>query len=212
MKITINLIAIILLAISNSCTSAESRIVHKNNSSQNALIIISPTPKLENLVWKPAVFKGIKIGQDSRSKVLEILGRPTSSVISDNNDKPINSKSADAEIIDTYEDIGLYGKVIVISSKKNEIVIEIESNPKNFTIEEAIKFFGNDYRKVQYDLIVCSNDAGSSAIYESRNGEFKYLEYRAKGIAFETDSDEKYVKNILFVSEPIGLTSPTCSK
>jgi hypothetical protein len=204
---------ITIVAISfSSCTSIESSNIINKNDNKNIIDTFSPTPKILDNKWQRAIFEGLKIGVSSRSDALKTLGKPNSSTISDYNDKPEGSDREDFELMDKYENFGFYGELTIIYSKKNETIIEIVSYPNNVTVEEAIKHFGENYKRTQYNFMECPGDVGSSRIYESKNGEFKYIEYRSKGIAIKIDDSEKEVENISFVSQPIGMNSADCSK
>ena len=204
-------ILFVLISLSN-CTKIKSSDVINKNDNQNLTDTSSNAFKVIDDKWQPAIFKGLKIGESSRSDALKILGKPGSSTVSDYNDSPVGSDREDFEVIDKYANFGFYGELTVIYSKKSEVISEIVSYPKNLKVEEAIKYFGENYKKTQYDFVECPGDAGSSRIYESENGGFKYIEYRSKGIAIKIDDSEKQVEDISFVSQPIGLNSPDCSE
>lgn len=204
-------ISVVLTGFSNCTTIKSSNIIYKNDN-QNIIKNSSNMSKIIDNKWQPAVFEGLKIGEASRSEALKVLGKPSSSTNSDYNDKPINSGREDVEILDIYESFGFYENLMVVSTNKSGIVVEILSRPKNLQIEQVIKHFGSNYKKTQYDFAECSGDAGSSGIYESKNGEFKYIEYRSKGIAIKIDNSEKQVEEISFVSQPIGNNSSDCPK
>jgi len=158
------LITILLIFVSNCVNSKESTMItaRKVEFSIDNSSLISKTVDEK---WEPAVFKEIKVGVNLRSDAIKILGKPDSSTDSDQNDLPIDNDNADANILDIYSNFAFYGELTVISSKKNGVVIQIESHPNNLPVEDAIKMWGNDYRKTKYDFAVCPNDAGSSAIY-----------------------------------------------
>lgn len=160
----------------------------------------------DEAVWKPATFKGLRIGGDHREDVLKLLGQPSSSR------EPEAAKGEEPEVWDDYLNVSGYdGHVIVISTKENHLLLKVAWYPEALSLEESKRIFGDQYKITRYDFVVgCSEDNDSAPIYENPKGNLSYIEYRAQGIAISTDSSGQKVDEVLFVSKPIGLASPRC--
>lgn len=202
---------IMLLGLNNNCTSSKTS-SSSLNTQHDRTVVTSATPLAKPIdnKWQPAIFKGLRVGRDVRSEAIKVLGKPDSSVVSDQNDLPLNSELSEAETLDTYKNTDFYGETTIISSRKNNIILEVMVQPKNLSVDEAIQIFGKDYQKTRYDFLECPGDAGSSFIYESKKGIFEYVEFRSKGIALKADESGRRVEDIRFVSQPIGVSFRKC--
>lgn len=167
----------------------------------------STTPDNEEK-WVAAVFRNLKIGVSQRSQAISELGQPDATYPSDMNDRPINSDTKSTEIQDTYENIEFYGQVIL--TYDNNVISEIICYPKSLSVERAVTYFGHKYRKVRYEIGECPGDAGSSQLYESQTGQFKYLEFPSKGISIKLDGTERSVEEISFLKAPVGIKNLHC--
>ena len=97
----------------------------------------------------------------------------------------------------------------MVVDKGSGIIQRIDLYPEDLSVEQAIKYFGDDYVKTRYDFDECLSDGESAPMYESPNGEFVSIEYRGRGIAIAVNSDAK-VNHINYVSKPIGALSSRC--
>lgn len=155
--------------------------------------------------WKPAVYRGLKIGQSTRTEMLSILGTPERS-------EQVGRNSPNSEIWYHYVNPKEFsGDLVVVTSRRSEVIIEIRLNPKELSKQEAVKYFGDDYLVTRYSFDRCLGDEEAAPIYESPIGEITFIEYRQRGIALGIDYRDK-VTEINYVRGPIGAASSKCKK
>jgi hypothetical protein len=153
--------------------------------------------------WGAAQYKGFTIGKATRRDMIRNLGKP------DRVEIP-SGKGTSQEILYHYNVAGDFvGELVVIVNRKNKIVKEIIIYPSKMTKDDAIKQFGDNYRLTQYEFDECLSDGESVPIYESPNGQLKYIEYREKGIAIAIDYKD-VVTDIRYVMQPIGYEKSKC--
>lgn len=167
--------------------------------------LMAEETKKDTEKWKPAIFKGIQVGKDSRDLARKKFGKPTWS------GEPEDQNKKHPEIWDNYENVDeLHKNITVMSSLKDGTILAIESHQDNLTVEEAMKIFGDDYKKTSYEFIPCTLKDGDGEIIEATSGSFTFIEYRSKGIVLRTDSSQKEVHDIEYRSGPIGVQEPPC--
>lgn len=164
----------------------------------------TPTPSDK---WGPAIFEGIRVGEDDRSVAIKILGKPFGS------GPPEDQDPEKPEIWDEFRINGdVHDRVTVMSLEKTGRIIMIISHPKELTIDKAKAIFGQDYEINRYSIVPCEDDPSDGPLQLSTDGEFKFVEYREKGIAITLDYSGKLVQDIEYRSEPIGASKAHCDK
>ncbi len=169
-----------------------------------------PTPKQE-LVWSPASIRGLEMGLSRKADVIKTFGKPKSE------DFPEGDSEGEpgAEwwmVYDSAEVCGKSGQVIVVLNERTAIVRHVLFYPLEMKRSEVISAFGKDFIITQYDFEPCDEENGGGArLYESKEGNLRFLEYRSKGIAVSFDAMEpEKVSEIQFVSKPIGSDVSQC--
>ncbi len=157
--------------------------------------------------WKPAVFKGIKVGVDSREFALKAFGKPIWS------GEPEDQNKQNPEIWDNFNNVDDFHKSItVMSSIKDGKILMIESHQKNITLDDVIRLLGDDYKKTSYSIIVCDKTKPESdeLIESFSDSDLNFIEYRNQGIVLLMDSSQKTVHDIQHSSNPIVTTKTPC--
>ncbi len=159
--------------------------------------------------WQAATYRGLTVGKSTRADVLRAFGRPLRKDVSVGQ----TDTDQDQEIWYIYKDIGeLPGELAVALDKKNGKLISMYLYPEHLLKKDAIKHFGAGYIIKRYDFCPGFENADAAPTYESPNGEIQRIEYRERGIAIYYDSTDE-VKDISYISKPIGLTSQSgCTK
>lgn len=160
--------------------------------------------------WHAGTYRGLTVGKSTRADMVNVFGNPASSGPSADQDErqPI--------IWNDYGKItgDLSGRLAVEVDSRSDIIVGITISPEHMSSKEAITYFGNDYRLVNYEFCP-GDDANEEAwpVFESpKSSEIRYIEYKSKGIAIHVDSHGN-VNGIYFRSEPIGLASKNdCKK
>ena len=148
-----------------------------------AIIYPQPGSKREgaNRGWRAATYRGLTVGKSTRADMLRVLGKPLSSVPT--------ADPGDPQLT-TLNDYGavtgdLPGGLAVEVSSRNNRIVNITLSTDGISVEEAVKHFGSDYRKVSYSF--CGENIGdeeSGLLYEDPNStRITYLEFRSKGVA-----------------------------
>ena len=163
------------------------------------------TPNLSS--WKPATFKGLTIGVNTRQELQKLLGAPLSTY--DPIDLPKQSLVTDINE-EFYYSGEIRGKLVASSSKKSGVLSGISIYPEDLSLEQLIRLYGKDYVVTRYNFVECPNDQGSSLIKEDPKGGVEYIEYRSKGLVIDVDYTGKKVNSLEFVSGAIGVTNYRC--
>lgn len=159
--------------------------------------------------WRAANYRGLVIGKSTKIDMLNVLGEPKYSSTLD-----IQLNDNKEEELNEYEVEGkLSGKLSIYIDTQSQVILAIDLYPKNLSESNAVKRFGGNYVITRYDFDTClSKDDGESApMYESANGELKYIEYRKSGIAIALD-EHGNVKHISYVKNPIGAAVSKCKQ
>ena len=159
--------------------------------------------------WKPAKFRTLVMGRSKRTDMLRLLGRPIWS------GRPISEPENDAnpEVWNDYDSGGEFpGKLSVVLKKRTGVIVSIYLYPTKLTKDEAIKHFGNDYAETRYDYDSCLGNEESAPLYESPNGKIRFVEYRSRGIAIGLDDDLSRVRDISYLSGPVGAVASKCKR
>lgn len=172
------------------------------NSQRNSRPLAELSRK-RSLEWRPAVYRGITVGQSTRTDLLNIFGKPKWSELFDED-------RSNPEVWYHYPGRGeLPGELVVSLNKSNGIVLRMYLYLENSSKEDVIRYFGDDYVVTRYKFCKGFEDEDAAPIYEAPDGSITYLEYRDRGIAVAMGEDGK-ANHITFVSKPIGLSSSKC--
>jgi len=127
--------------------------------------------------WQPAVTKGLIMGRASRDELIRALGEPKWSEVLEGGGFP-------AEEWLHYEEGGdVPGKLVFALDQKTRVVLNLILYPEKLKRDDAIKHFGDDYVLTRYEFCNGFDDEDDGPLYETPNGQFVHLEYRAKGIS-----------------------------
>lgn len=170
-----------------------------------AIIFSQPGPKrgVANRGWRAATYRGLTVGRSTRADMLRVLGKPLSSLpTSDAGDPRLTT-------VNEYGTVtgDLPGTLTVEVSARSRRIVNITLSTGGMSVEEAVRHFGGDYRKVSYSF--CGENIGdeeSGLLYEDTGGRITYLEFRSRGVAaFLKDAGKVY--SFDFRSEPPGLAA-----
>lgn len=159
--------------------------------------------------WKPAKFRTLVMGRSKRSDMLRLLGKPVWS------GRPMGEPENDPnpEVWNDYDGGGEFpGKLSVVFRRRTGVIVSIYLYPAKLSKNEAIKHFGNDYVETRYDYDNCLGDEESAPMYESPNGQVRFIEYRSRGIALLIDDDLSKVRDISYLSGPMGAPASKCKR
>lgn len=157
--------------------------------------------------WQAATYRGLIIGKSTRADMFRIFGKPK--LI----DTPADQveDEPNPEVWYEYERGGEFlGEPTFVVDKRSGMILRIDLYTRDLSKEEAIKHFGCDYIVTKYSFDDCLGNEESAPLYESPNGSITEIEYRARGIAISVDNNGS-VKQISYVSKPLGATSSKCS-
>ena len=144
---------------------------------QNLTHAAIPEKTTNQRPWRSAVFKGIKIGKDTREMARAKFGKPTWS------GDPQGQDGQFPEIWDNYENIDdLHKKITVMSSQKDGTVLAIVSSQGSLSVEAALRIFGDDYVRINYSPIPSTEISESIEMVEDPEGLTTQIEYRGAGI------------------------------
>jgi len=169
----------------------------------DALAVSRTAPNRE---WRAATYQGLAIGTATRAEMLRVLGQ------SYRLDAPADQAEDEPNPEEWYiYDRGaeLPGTLTVVVDKRRGVVLRIDVHPENLSKEEAIRHFGHDYIMTRYEFCEGYEEEESAPLYETPDGQFLSLEYRARGIAIGLDNNGK-VGIINYVSKPIGTPRSRC--
>ena len=117
------------------------------------------------------------------------------------------------EIWNDYDGGGEFpGKLSVVFRKRTGVIVSIYLSPEQLSRDEAIRHFGNDYVETRYDFDRCLGNEESGPMYESPNGQIRFIEYRSRGIAIGLDDDLSRVRDIWYLSRPLGAATSKCKR
>lgn len=146
------------------------------------------------------------MGSSKARDLIRVLGKPTETVIGTGENAVDEGRS-----IYYYDSAqGFAGTTRVYADTKTEIISMIEINPKNMSRSEAISYFGTDYVITRYDMDSCFEELEAAPIYESKNGDLEFMEYRDRGIAIKIRPREGDIQDIAYLSEANGNESSKC--
>ena len=166
------------------------------------LLSQSPHTRSTQKVWRPAVYRGLRIGKSRRDAMLRVFGQPKWSRQAETEDRQ--------EVWNNYERAGEFpGITIVVVESRSSVIKRIDFYPEKLSKQQALAHFGRGYITTKYDFEPCQSDEESEPIYESPTGLLSSVEYRARGIAISIGHEEMVTK-ISYVSGPIGRTKSRC--
>jgi hypothetical protein len=144
--------------------------------------------------WQAATFRRLVVGKSKLEDALRIFGPPQWSGPEADRD----NSDPDPPFVYEYESGGEFpGKLSIIVGERSKIIFEIANYPKNLFEGSAIRHFGPDYIISRYDF--CPDVYNTVApIYESPDGEIKYIKYHKRGIVLLVD-DFGSVEAVLYV-------------
>ncbi len=156
-----------------------------------------------NRGWCAGSYRGLTVGKSTRADMVRILGKPLSSVFSADQDEPKYI------IWHHYGNItgDLTGTLGVETDKRTNKIVSISISPDDMTKENAIEYFGQDYKVMGYQFCEGFEDETAVPVYENPKAtQLNHIEYRSRGISISIDYRGK-VSEIYFVAEPTGLAS-----
>lgn len=149
-------------------------------------------------VWKPAVYRGLVMGESSREDVLQKLGTPQYEGREQDTGVPIMSYSVtDPE----PGELAVYIRNRVLRG----MTLTPARPPKK---TELIRKLGSDFLNVHYSFDECLSEGGTAPLYQDPNGRFERIEYRSRGLSLIIDNDE--VQAIVFAGPPFPATKSRC--
>lgn len=169
-----------------------------------------PSPILSDQVkWRAAIFKTIKVGSDSRAKALTVLGEPIWTGTPFDESGNANVEELVRDVFDIKD--GFHSRIAVISNRRDGLVIFIEGSLARVPIETVLKKFGSSYQRKTYSTIHCDpEDPNSEVLVESddRYSSIYYI-YPDLGIVIPT-SDDAFVNIIQYRSKPMVTEDQSC--
>jgi hypothetical protein len=163
-----------------------------------------PQGQQDERQWKAGTYHGITVGKSTATELFQKWGKPK--VIGHWDwDNPKNPKFR-LYHFDSQEELS--GGIMVNVEMKTGKVDFIELALDELTFSKAIELFGEDYIETWYKF--CNCDLGDGApVFESPDGNLRYLEYWSRGIAMGVDyrGNTKMITSIQFVDKPIGFKS-----
>lgn len=158
-----------------------------------------------NPKWKTATYRGLTMGRSTENDMIQILGQPKWWELLDGN-------KSHAERWFHYDSGGDFpGELVVNIDSRSRVILRMTLHPKDLSVQEAIKRFGENHVVTRYEFCPGFEEEDSAPTYENPSGQFRYIEYRKRGIALLVGNNDK-VDFIVYVSEPIGNTSSKCQK
>lgn len=150
-------------------------------------------------VFRPGEYRGIKPGQSTIDRVVNVLGEPT-------------EKLQEIEVVAVYvyrniESLDWVEVYYVHNNRKVDFVkLKLKSR---ITIKEAEAVYKLRLIRYYYNFGACLNSEGEMAVYETKeSGDVEQLEDRSKGVVAEAHLDK--VDGILFLSRPLGSKDSNC--
>lgn len=153
--------------------------------------------------FKPAEYRGLRMGVSRKEDVLRVFGRPVA-----------EGKGEDGFHYLTYRDIGIVkGPVDVVVEPKSDIVHFIAVYPENTTVQAIIQELGPGAVETRWSWATCEEDmfVGFGPAYLDTAGDHVGTEYRHLGIYIVPLEDGK-VRSIRYSSSPAGLDADPCPK
>ena len=168
------------------------------------LLSQSPQPRPIQQVWRPAIYRGLRIGKSKRAEMLKVFGQPKWSRAAET--------GSHEEVWNNYERAGEFpGVTVIVLERARNVISRIDFYPTKLTKQQAIAHFGPHYIVTRYNFEPCHEDEESEPIYESPDGLLQSVEYRARGIAISLGNEEMVTK-ISYVSGPIGAPKSRCQQ
>ena len=155
--------------------------------------------------WNVAIYRGLTMGGSTEGDMIRLLGQPELWELFDE-DEP------QPESWFHYESGGDFpGELVINIDRRKKVILRMILHPKDLSVKEAVKRFGGDYVITRYEFCEGFEERDSAPLYEHPTGQFRYIEYRKRGMALAYDNNDK-VNFIVYVSEPIGSRSSECKK
>lgn len=155
--------------------------------------------------WLPATYRGLTMGRSTRADMIRVFGKPKFSEV-------FVEAGSSPEDWYHYDDAGEFpGEVIVNVDKLTGRILRITLQPKSLLSADATRHFGKDYGLKRYEFCPGFEEQESAPLYENAKGQFRYIEYRKRGIALAlTPMGE--VGSITYGSGPVGVPSSKCKR
>lgn len=160
-----------------------------------------PQDKQDERQWNAGTYRGITVGKSTAAELLQKWGKPKWSGHSEWDD-PKNPKFLLYDY-DTQEEFIF--KIRVATEKKTGKVTNIDIWADELPLSKAIELFGKDYIETWYKFCTCDLGDGGP-IFESPDGNLRYIEYRSHGIAMVVNY-RQMITSIQIVDKPIGFKS-----
>ena len=137
------------------------------------------------------------MGKSTHADMIRVLGEPKSSELFDEDkSKP--------EHWYHYDNGGEFGGELVFNvDKSTGVILRMILHPKDLSLKEGLKRFGENYLATRYEFCPGFEEQESAPLYENPSGQFRYIEYRQRGIALSIGNKDK-VDFILYLSEQIA--------
>src|SRR5215470_8543373 len=159
-----------------------------------------PQDKQDERQWKAGTYRGITIGKSSDAELRQKWGEPKWSGHWEGD----NPKNPEFLLYDYDAQEEFIIKIRVEVETKTGKVASIDISTDKLSLSKAIELFGKDYIESRYQFCICDLSEGTP-IFESLDGDLRYIEYRNRGIAMGVNGGQ--VMFIQFVDKPIGFKS-----
>lgn len=155
--------------------------------------------------WHVAIYRGLTMGGSTERDMIRLLGQPEWWELFDEDE-------SQPERWFHYERGGDFpGELVINLDSRKKVILRMVLYPKELSVKEAVKRLGGDYVITRYEFCEGFEERDSGPIYEHPTGQFRYIEYRKRGMALAYDKNDK-INFIVYVSEPIGSRSSECKK
>lgn len=147
--------------------------------------------------WQAATYRGLMMGRSTRADMIRVLGEPKwSELFDEDKSKP--------ECWYHYDSGGEFpGEVVFNVDKSTGVILKMILHPKDLSLKEAIKRLGGSYVATRYEFCQGFDEEESAPLYENPSGQFRYIEYRKRGMALSIGNNDK-VDFIVYLSEQIA--------
>lgn len=153
--------------------------------------------------FKPAEYRGIRMGASRREDVLRVFGEPKTEALGE-----------EQSLYMSYKDIGIVkGRVDVIVDPKSKVVLGLQIYPEKSTLEEVLQLLGPGGVETRWSWATCDEKGLEEFIpvFIDPSGELIGIEYRHLGIYIRPLENGK-VDYISYSSSPAGLDADPCPK
>ena len=159
-----------------------------------------PQDKQDERQWKAGTYRGITVGKSTATELRQKWGEPKWS----GHPEEDNPKNPEFLLYDYDAQEEFIIKIRVEVGTKTGKVASIVLSIDKLSLSKAIELFGKDYIESRYQFCICDLSEGTP-IFESPDGDLRYIEYRNRGIAMGVNGGQ--VMFIQFVDKPIGFKS-----